>query len=285
MINTKTHHTQHTTTMEYLPNGPSELTLPIKRGRGRPKGSKNKPKEDRSSKLILDGKRRRKLLVHRTSIEKRRGPGRPKGSKNKPKGPQTDAFTIQQLVDHVKSTPPSSSHPTFSSPSSSSPTGHGLLQQQATFSTPPSSPSTPPHEEKVIFPSHSLHTPSPSAPQLFLAIKNLMKDDIETCRSGLVIAVSSSRKNMREVLSSVCSEILKKPDGRQILSTIFNPPAGHITLRPTPYKIAFNEDKYLAIKFFNEIAASLLPQEDCLVMDDCSFEKIMEISGDLIVLP
>ena len=291
--------------MEYLPNVQSELTLSIKRGRGRPKGSKNKPKEDRPSKLILEGKRRRKLLVHRTSIEKRRGPGRPKGSKNKPKGPQTDAFTIQQLVDHVKSTPPSSSHPTFSSPSSSSPTGpgllqqqatfstppsssptgHGLLQQQATFSTPPSSPSTPPHEEKVIFPSHSLHTPSPSAPQLFLAIKNLMKDDIETCRSGLVIAVSSSRKNMREVLSSVCSEILKKPDGRQILSTIFNPPSGHITLRPTPYKIAFNEDKYLAIKFFNEIAASLLPQEDCLVMDDCSFEKIMEISGDLIVLP
>jgi hypothetical protein len=277
--------------MEYLPNGPSELTLPIKRGRGRPKGSKNKPKEDRSSKLILDGKRRRKLLVHRTSIEKRRGPGRPKGSKNKPKGPQTDAFTIQQLVDHVKSTPPSSSHPTgylptFSSPSSSSPTGPGLLQQRATLSSqPPSPPSTPEHEEKVIFPSHSLHTPSPSAPQLFLAIKNLMKDDIETCRSGLVIAVSSSKKYMREVLASVCSEILKKAHGRQILSTIFNPPAGHITLRPTPYKIAFDEDKYLAIKFFNEIAASLLPQEDCLVMDDCSFEKIMEISGDLIVLP
>jgi hypothetical protein len=112
-----------------------------------------------------------------------------------------------------------------------------------------------------------------------------MKDDIETCRSGLVIAVSSSKKYMREVLASVCLEIIKKPHGRQILSTIFNPPPGHITLRPTPYKIAFNEDNYLAIKFFNEIAATLLPQEDCLVVNDNSFEKIMEISGDLIVLP
>jgi hypothetical protein len=63
-------------------------------------------------------------------------------------------------------------------------------------------------------------------------------------------------------------------DTTHILSIIFNPPAGHITLRPTPYKIAFNE-----------IAASLLPQEDCLVVNDESFEKIMEISGDLIILP
>jgi hypothetical protein len=212
--------------------------------------------------------------VHRFSIETQRGPGRPKGSKNKPKGSQADAFTIQQLVAHVSSsTPPSSP--------AGPPSTHA-----GPPSTPAGPPSTPEHEEKVIiFPSHSLHTPSLPASQLFLAIKHLMKDDIETCRSGLVIAVSSSKKYMREVLASVCLEIIKKPHGRQILSTIFNPPPGHITLRPTPYKIAFNEDNYLAIKFFNEIAATLLPQEDCLVVNDNSFEKIMEISGDLIVLP
>ena len=279
-------------TMEHILNEPTECTIPVIRKRGRPKGSKNKPKgHNTSNQLILEGKRRRKLLVHHTSIEQRRRPGRPKGSKNKPKGSHADAFTIQQLVAHVSSSTPTSSPTghltTCSSPSSSHPTGP--LNHHATCSSPPSSPAGPPstpskHEEK-IFPSYALHTPTPSVSQLFLAIKNLMKDDIDTCRSGLVIAVSSSKKYMREVLASVCMEILKKPRGRHILSTIFNPPAGHITLRPTPYKIAFNEDKYLAIKFFNEIAASLLPQEDCIVMNDCSFEKIMEISGDLIVLP
>lgn len=43
---------------------------PVKRGRGRPKGSKNKPKTDASS-------------VAKASAPAKRGPGRPKGSKNK----------------------------------------------------------------------------------------------------------------------------------------------------------------------------------------------------------
>ena len=45
------------------------MDAPVKRGRGRPKGSKNKPKVE-------------------TSDEPKRGPGRPKGSKNKNSKPK-----------------------------------------------------------------------------------------------------------------------------------------------------------------------------------------------------
>ncbi len=51
-----------------------------RRGPGRPKGSKNRPKPDASTVVAKRGPGRPP-----GSKNKRRGPGRPKGSKNKPK--------------------------------------------------------------------------------------------------------------------------------------------------------------------------------------------------------
>ena len=58
---------------------PTAGDLPKKRGPGRPKGSKNKPKTDEAA-----------PVAKTASAPAKRGPGRPKGSKNKPK---TDGAT------------------------------------------------------------------------------------------------------------------------------------------------------------------------------------------------
>jgi len=64
--------------MTNLENNPDTITQPVKRGRGRPKGAKNKPKAP-----ILEANENPSVHTEGFSVPKRRG--RPKGSKNKPK--------------------------------------------------------------------------------------------------------------------------------------------------------------------------------------------------------
>jgi len=74
---------------------PLEDDAPKKRGR--PKGSKNKPKDTQIEPPTEPKKRGRPKKIPNPTPDdpEKRGPGRPKGSKNKPKGPE-----------NVSSTPP-----------------------------------------------------------------------------------------------------------------------------------------------------------------------------------
>ncbi len=70
---------------------------PVKRGRGRPLGSKNKPKFNDA--LVLTGGSATGPTGEPLASQLKRGPGRPKGSKNKPKSPATSSFVRRISFD------------------------------------------------------------------------------------------------------------------------------------------------------------------------------------------
>ncbi|MEM9600522.1 MAG: DUF4282 domain-containing protein [Pseudomonadota bacterium] len=80
-----------------------------KRGRGRPKGSKNKPKAATTSAAPVKrgpgrpkGSKNKTTSTKSTATPAKRGPGRPKGSKNKPKATDAAKAPVKRGPGHPK---------------------------------------------------------------------------------------------------------------------------------------------------------------------------------------
>lgn len=133
---------------------------PIPRRRGRPKGSKNRPKDATTKVNIARSDATSENVESRDVVVKKRkpGPGRPKGSKNRPKEPvvdaQPNASPLQpvQAADNHNNVPISGVSQAGVHHSSSM-----VLEQPA--STQPSQ--TSPHQPAVLPPTTSNASPQP----------------------------------------------------------------------------------------------------------------------------